>query len=236
MNKFLTYVMSVLIISMAAVIVGYFLIYDPSRTQLEELDQQIKTAESENQKHIKNKGEISKQEEIIEKTKQEIFQMLCKARGRKLETFLREIEDDADDAAIKLENIRIESVVTKELNSKIPLDFQISGPYFILYDFLQKLESTGKAKGKMDFSQSQISIASESKTDKLAKLDKLKSPKSKYNANVDKFPGLRVQMNGEIIIIDDTQLERYKTQAMSKCPDAPGGAPAGAPGAPAGGD
>ncbi|MBI4863688.1 MAG: type 4a pilus biogenesis protein PilO [Candidatus Riflebacteria bacterium] len=223
MNKFLTYVMSVLIISAAAFIVFWFLIEDPYRKEMDELEAQIKEEQSKIEQHKKDQKDIKKLEEDIEKIKQDIFRILCKARGRSLEQFLREIEDDADAAAIKLESIRIESVVTKELNSRIPLDFNISGPYFILYDFLQKLETAGKSKGKLDFSQSQLSIAQESKTEKLPKLTQISdSKRTKYNPGTDMFPRLRVTLNGEIIIIDDTQLEKYKTANLSKCPDEPG--------------
>lgn len=229
MNKFLTYVMSVLIISAAAFIVFWFLIEDPYNKEKDELDNQIKEEKAKVETHKKDQKEIKKYEDEIEKTKQEIFKMLCKARGRSLEQFLREFEEDAEASAIKLESIRIESIVTKELNSRIPLDFNLSGPYFILYDFLQKLETTGKAKGKLDFSQSQLSIAQETKTEKIPKLQQLANPKCKYNPALDQFPRLRVTLNGEIIIIDETQLEKYKTATLSKCPD-DGGAAAPAPG------
>lgn len=234
MNKFLTYVMSVLIISAAAFIVFWFLIEDPYNKEKDELENQIKEEKSKIETHRKDQKEIKKYEEEIEKTKQDIFRMLCKARGRSLEQFLREFEEDAEASAIKLESIRIESIVTKELNSRIPLDFNLSGPYFILYDFLQKLETTGKAKGKLDFSQSQLSIAQETKMEKIPKLQQLANPKSKYNPATDQFPRLRVTLNGEIVIIDETQLEKYKTAQLSKCPDPEPGAPGAAPGA--GGD
>jgi Tfp pilus assembly protein PilO len=217
MNKFLTYVMSVLIISAAAFIVFWFLIEDPYRKELDEIEGQIKEEQAKIDQHKKDQKDIKKYEDDIDKTKQEIFKMLCRARGRSLEQFLREFEDDADAAAIKLESIRIESVVTKELNSRIPLDFNLSGPYFILYDFLQKLETTGKAKGKLDLSQSQLSIAQEAKNEKLPKLQQLVKG-NRYNPT-DQFPRLRVTLNGEIIIIDETQLEKYKTPTLSKCPE-----------------
>jgi len=217
MNKFLTYVMSVLIISAAAFIVFWFLIEDPYRKELDEIEGQIKEEQAKIDQHKKDQKDIKKYEDDIDKTKQEIFRMLCKARGRSLEQFLREFEDDADAAAIKLESIRIESVVTKELNSRIPLDFNLSGPYAILFDFLQRLETTGKAKGKLDLSASQLSIAQEAKTEKIPKLAQLMKG-TKYTP-IDQFPRLRVTLNGEIIIIDETQLEKYKTATLSKCPD-----------------
>jgi Tfp pilus assembly protein PilO len=228
MNKFLTYVMSVLIISAAAFIVFWFLIEDPYRKDIDELESQIKEELSKIEQHKKDQKEIKVIEEQIEKVKQEIFRMLCKAQGRSLEQFLREVEDDADHTAIKLESIRIESVVTKELNSRIPLDFNLSGPYFILYDFLQKLESTGKSKGKLDFSQSQLNIAQESKLERLNKLQQLVDTKrSKYNPAQDQFPRLRVTLNGEIVIIEPSQLEKYKTASLSRCPDDGGAGAAG---------
>jgi|GEM_PF-1057464 len=219
MNKFLTYVMSVLIISAAAFIVFWFLIEDPYRKESDELDTQITEEQSKIKQYKNDQKEIKALEEQIEKVKQEIFRMLCKARGRSLEQFLKEIEDDADSSQIKLESIRIESVLTKELNSRIPLDFNLSGPFFVLYDFLQKLETTGKSKGKLDFSQSQLNVAQESKNEKLPKLVQLADKRTKYNASVDQFPRLRVTLNGEIIIIDETQLEKYKTASLSKCPE-----------------
>lgn len=229
MNKFLTYVMSVLIISAAAFIVFWFLIEDPYNKEKDELDNQIKEEKAKIETHKKDQKEIKKYEDEIEKTKQDIFKMLCKAKGRSLEQFLREFEEDAEASAIKLESIRIESIVTKELNSRIPLDFNLSGPYFILYDFLQKLETTGKSKGKLDFSQSQLAISQETKTEKIPKLQQLANPKCKYNPALDLFPRLRVNLNGEIVIIDETHFERYKTATLSKCPD-DAGAPAASPG------
>ena len=227
MNKFLTYVMSVLIISAAAFIVFWFLIEDPFRKETDELESQIKEEQAKIDQHKKDQKDIKKYEDDIDKTKQEIFKLLCKARGRSLEQFLREFEDDAETSAIKLESIRIESVVTKELNSRIPLDFNLAGPYFVLCDFLQKLESSGKSKGKLDFSQSQLNISTENKMEKIPKLQQLVSSKSKYPTTAT-FPRLRVTLNGEIIIIDETQLEKYKTATLPKCPD-DGSAAAAAP-------
>jgi hypothetical protein len=219
MNKFLTYVMSVLIISAAAFIVFWFLIEDPYRKMYDDLDNQIREEQAKVDQHKKDQKDIKNLEDQIDKTKQEVFRMLCKARGRSLEQFLREIEDDADAASVKMDSIRIESVVTKELNSRIPLDFGFSAPYFLLYDFLQRLESTGKSKGKLDFSQSQLSIGQETKMEKIPKLKELMAAKGKYQVGVDTFPRLRIQLNGEIVIIDETQIERYKTNNLSRCPD-----------------
>ena len=215
MNKLLTYIMSILIISVAAFIVYWVLIENPYVEGKEEIEVKIKREESRYQTHLRDQDSIKKIESDIEDLKVEIFKQLCRARGRSLEQFLKEIEDDADASDIKLESIRIESVITKELNSRIPLDFNISGPYFVLYNFLARVQD----RGKMDFSQGQLSISQETKMEKVGNLAKMIDPAnpSKYKP-VDEFPRLRVTLNGEIIIIDNDQLERYKTNKMSACP------------------
>lgn len=216
MNKLLTYIMSILIISVAAFIVGWFLIEEPYKKGKEELIDKINRQKSRHDTHVRDQKQIGKIQAEIEDLKVEIFKKLCTARGRSLEQFLKEVEDDADAAGIKMESIRIESVITKELNSRIPLDFNISGPYFILYNFLARVQE----RGKMDFSQGQLSIAQETKMEKMTALNKvLDAANPRKYKGTDEFPRLRVTLNGEIIIIDNDQLDRYKTNKMSVCPE-----------------
>lgn len=217
MNKLLTYIMSVLIITVAAFIVFWFLIEDPYVKGIEDIDDKIKREEARYQTHLRDKDGIKKIEDQIDELKVDIFTMLCNAQGRSLRQFLKEVEDDADESSIKLESIRIESLITKELYSQIPLDFNVSGPYFVLYNFLARLQE----RGKMDFGSGQLSISQETKVEKINNLDKVIDPANnplKYTKTTE-FPRLRVTLNGEIIIIDNDQLERYKTPKMDACPD-----------------
>jgi ferritin len=227
MNRLLTYVMSIIIICAAAFIVFWFLIEEPFRTATEEKDKAVRETRARIKKLEGLAGEIKEKEKEINDTKQEIFKMLCAAQGRSIEKFLKELEEDADESKIELENIRIESVIIKDLYSKIPLNLNISGPYFKIYDFIKRIQD----RGKLDFGTGYLSIQAEAKADPVENLFKYIAKDTKYVVT-DTFPNLRVEVNGEMVIIDNTHLERYRTDTLSKCDDA-GLAPAsGAPAAP----
>lgn len=221
MNRLLTYVMSIIIICAAAFIVFWFLIEEPFRKEFEDKEKAIRETRARIKKLEGLSNEIKEREKEINDTKQEIFKILCAARGRSIEKFLKEIEEDADESKIDLENIRIESVIIKDLYSKIPLNLNLSGPYFKTYDFIKRIQD----RGKLDFSTGFLSIQAEAKADPIDNLFKYISKDTKYVV-ADTFPNLRVEVNGEMIIIDNSHLERYRTDALSKCDDAGGGAPA----------
>jgi Tfp pilus assembly protein PilO len=220
MNRLLTYVISVIIIGAAAVIVFWFLIEEPFRKEINEKENRIRDTKSRIKKLQGLANEIKDKDKEITDTKQEIFKMLCAARGRSIERFLKELEEDADESKIDLENIRIESVIIKDLYSKIPLNLNLSGPYFKIFDFVKRVQD----RGKLDFGTSYISIQAEAKADPVENLFKYIAKDTKYQVS-DAFPNLRVELNGEMVIIDNSHLERYRTDTLSKCDDAvaPGG-------------
>ncbi len=212
MNRLLTYVMSIIIICAAAFIVFWFLIEEPFRKDLEDKEKSIRDTRARIKKLQGLSKEIKAKEQEIVQSKQDIFRMLCAARGRSIEKFLKELEEDADESKINLENIRIESVIIKDLYSKIPLNLNISGPYFQIYDFIRRIQD----RGKLDFGTGYLSIQAEAKTNPITNLFNYISKSSKYKAS-DQFPNLRVEVNGEMIIIDNTHLDRYRTDTLPKC-------------------
>lgn len=220
MNKMLTYVMAMLIITAAAFIVYWFLIETPNAQRAQDLNQGIEGERNKAATYKKDEKEIKKVEEDILKVKEEIFNMLCKAKGRSLEQFLKEVEEDSNSAGVNLESIRIESVVPKELAARIPLDFNLSATYFNLYDFLLRIQD----RNKLDFSSSSLTLTLDgNRREKISNLVKLvDTQKSKYDATKDQFPRLRVTLTGDIVVIEPSQLERYKPSPEKQCAEAPG--------------
>lgn len=213
MNKLVTYVMAILSLCATGFLVFWFLIQEPYNQKTEEIETRIRDFKEQIRKYEQAKEQCKSFEDKINETKKKIFRLLCGAKGRTIEDFLKELENDAEASDIDLENIRIESMTVSELCSKIPMDLNISGPYFKIFKFMALVQK----RGKMDFSGGSISIASESKMVGVNKLRSFVSPKSKYKES-DRFPNLRVNVNGEIIIIDEqTHMRKYRTSELSTC-------------------
>lgn len=213
MNKFVTYVMSVLFIIAFSAIIFWFIIYEPYDKKQKELDEAIDQARGLVAKYKKAKEEIDALEQKINEAKQKVFRKLCGAQGRNIQEFLKELEEDGNLSGIQLDSIRIDSISSLDLWSKIPIDLNIGGPYFQVFDFLARVQK----RGKMDFSTGVLSITAESKADPIQELSKfVDQSKTKYPQD-QRFPNLRVNLNGEIIIIDNNHLQKYKTDQLNKC-------------------
>ena len=133
MNKLVSYLMSILIICALGFIFYWFLIHDPYTKQMEDIENRIKESNDLIEKYKRAQKENTQTESEIKDAKQKIFRLLCTARGRTLEDFLKELEDDSDAAEIELDNVRIENVQMDELCSKIPVDLNVGGPYFQIH-------------------------------------------------------------------------------------------------------
>lgn len=213
MNKLVTYVMAILSLCATGFLVFWFLIQEPFNHKMEEFDTKIRDARDQIKKYQQAKEQCKTFEEKINTMKKKIFRRLCSAKGRSIEEFLKELETDSDTSKIDLENIRIESMTVSELCSKIPMDLNVAGPYFQIFKFLALVQK----RGKMDFSGGSLSIASESKLVNIPKLKDYVSQKCKYK-EMERFPNLRVNVNGEIIIIDEqTHMRKYRTSELSSC-------------------
>lgn len=213
MNKLVSYLMSILIICALGFIFYWFLIHEPYTKQMEDIENRIKEANDLIEKYKRAQRENKQLESDIKEVKQKIFRLLCKARGRTLEDFLKELEIDSDKSMIDLDNIRIENVHMDELCSKIPIDLNVGGPYFQMFKFLGQVQK----RGKLDFSGGALNIASETKQIPIKNLSQYTdASKRKYNEG-EVFPNLRVNLNGEIIIIDDNHLRKYKTNELNSC-------------------
>jgi cell division protein FtsB len=213
MNRIVTYLMSILFIFAFSAIIAWFIIYEPYDKKDKDLTDAIANAQKLVKRYKHAKEEITKLEGEIDEVKQKVFRKLCTAKGRTIQEFLRELETDSNESAIQLDSIRIDSVSSLDLWSKIPLDLNIGGPYFQIYDFLHRVQK----RGKMDFSNGVLSITSETKTVPIPKLMNLvDKSKTKYTPD-KKFPNLRVNLNGEIIIIDKNHLLKYRTESLSSC-------------------
>jgi Tfp pilus assembly protein PilO len=213
MNKLVSYLMSILIICALGFIFYWFLIHEPYTKQMEDIENRIKEANDLIDKYKRAQRENKQLEDDIKDMKQKIFRLLCKARGRTLEEFLRELEDDAEKAEIDLDNIRIENVHMDELSSKIPVDLNVGGTYFTIFNFLSLVQE----RGKLDFSGGALNVASETKSSSIKNMSKfVDMSKPRYNPG-EQFPNLRVNLNGEIIIIDENHLRKYKTNELNSC-------------------
>jgi len=214
MNKIVSYLMSILIICTLAFIFYWFLIHEPFNKQISDYDTRIADSEAMITKYMRAKQDNKQTESTINETKQKIFKLLCTAKGRTLEDFLKELEDDSQIADIDLENVRIENVHIDELSSKIPIDLNVGGPYFKIFKFISLIEN----QGKLDFSSGgSLNISSDNKGATIKNLRKYTDMAMKKYMDNDKFPGLRVNLNGEIIIIDDNHMRKYRTSELSSC-------------------
>lgn len=212
MNKLLTYMMAILIICAAGFIVFWFVIHEPFLQKKTEKEAAIKKAKSQAREIKKVESKIKEREVELETEKKNIFRLLCGARDRSIEKFLKEVEDASDKASIGLDNLRIESVIIKDLHSKIPLNLSLSGPYFQIFKFLQLIQKNGK----LDFSTGYLSIQSEAKTVAIQNLLQYVDKSAKYSPR-DEFPNLRVELNANMVVIDPSHLERYQTRDQSNC-------------------
>lgn len=213
MNRMVTYIMSVVFIFALSAIIFWFIIYEPFIKEQTELSEAISSSKNLVKRYRKAKEDIAKLNQDIEQVKQNIYRKLCSAKGRSIEKFLQDLETHANDAKIELDAIRIDSISSLDLWSKIPLEFNIGGPYFHIFDFLRKIEGDGK----MDFSDGVLSVTAETKTVPIRDLSKLVDQSLSKYQNGAQFPNLRVNLNGEIIIIDKNHLQKYKTDALSDC-------------------
>ncbi len=213
MNKMVTYLMSIVFIAALCLIIFWFIIYEPYVKEETELNELISSSEKLVVRYNDSKKAITQLEAEIDQVKNSIYRKLCSAKGRSIEEFLKEVETDGNDAKVKLQNIRIDSVSSLDLWSKIPLEFNLSGPYFKIFDFLSRIQK----RGKMDFSSGVLSITAETKFESIPKLMELvDQAKTKYQPTT-KFPNLRVNLNGEIIIIDKNHLLKYRTESLRSC-------------------
>jgi hypothetical protein len=216
MNRLVTYLMSVLFILALSAIIMWFIIYEPYVKEETEISEAIASSQKLVKRYKRAKDEIKKLKGEIDEVKQNIFRKLCTAKGRSIQQFLKELEIDSNEAKIQLDSIRIDSISSLDLWSKIPLEFNIAGPYFRIFDFLSRIQN----RGKMDFSNGVLSITAETKTVAIPELNKLidqaNPSASKYQAS-KQFPNLRVNLNGEIIIIDKNHQLKYKTQGLEDC-------------------
>jgi len=214
MNKIVSYLMSILIICALAFILFWFMIHEPHTKEMSDLNARIEDSKALIKKYMRAKEENKQLESTINETKQKIFRLLCTAKGRTLEDFLKELENNSQGADIDLENIRIENVHIDELCSKIPIDLNVGGPYFKIFKFISLIEE----QGKLDFSSGgSLNIASDNKEAPIKDLRKYTDLTRKKYVDKDRFPGLRVNLNGEIIIIDDNHMRKYRTAELASC-------------------
>lgn len=213
MNRLVTYLMSVLFILALSAIIMWFIIYEPYVKDETEINEAIASSQKLVKRYKRAKDEIKKLEQEIDEVKQNIFRKLCTAKGRTIQQFLQELETDGNESKIQLDSIRIDSISSLDLWSKIPLEFNIAGPYFRIYDFLSRIQN----RGKMDFGNGVLSITSETKTIAIPELTKLVDQARNKYPQGKQFPNLRVNLNGEIIIIDKTHLHKYRTQGLDGC-------------------
>lgn len=214
MNKIVTYLMSILFVLALTVIAGWFLIYEPHNQRMNDAEDQIDKHKQMKRRYDRAKDEIPRIEGEIDSVKQEIFRKLCSAQGRSIQEFLREIEDDSIEAQIDLDSVRIDSISALDLWSRIPINMNVGGPYFRIFDFLTRVQK----RGKLDFSSGSVNISTDAKKEPIPNLMKLvNQAKTKYKGDED-FPRLRVTLDSsEIIIIDANHLTKYKTNDLQDC-------------------
>ncbi len=208
MNKLVTYVISVLVLACVGFVVFWFMIKDPFEKEQARLQNQIAEYESKIRSAKRKKKQIAEVNDKITAKRRQIYELLLGAKGRTLEDFLKELEEDAIAAKLSLESVRIEGITSTRLCSKIPLDIFVSGPYFKVFKFLSLLEK----QGKLDMSSGRLNMSADNKEVKIENLKEYVDPDavSKYPPG-ETFPSLRVNLSGKLIIITQEHINRYKT-------------------------
>jgi len=219
--RFLGYVVGMIIVTAVTLCFWLFNFKQPLEESKKEIDNNYKRLRAKLNKGKRFDKEIKKYRSEISEKKRAIVSLLKeKTKNRDVGQFLNDVELDATNSDIKLKSIRIHPKTQRQRYMEIPMEFSVDGTYFGLYDFFSRVEN----RQMLNLTNSSLSLGGggsgrgvevknlSDKIDKTKKLNDLheKPIKMKKYEKDTRFPVLRVQFDGRIIIIDRSHIARYE--------------------------
>jgi type IV pilus assembly protein PilO len=219
--RFIFYILLMLIIAAAAVAVYIFNWKQPFDAEISRINEEYDTLQTKIRRGNQLDEEIRRVTQKITDTKREVVTLLReRTKDRDLNKFLNDAERDAQDSGVILKSISIRPKTQRQRFTEIPLEFQVEGTYFQLYDFLTRIEK----RGFLSFARSSMSLTgggaargvtisnlrdmidgNPNVTDIAGKKVNL----TKYTDSTE-FPRLRIQFDGSVIIIDRSHIANFE--------------------------
>ncbi|MCJ8346698.1 type 4a pilus biogenesis protein PilO [bacterium] len=218
--KIVSYVFGMILVSIVTAGVWILEYKQPLDEQIQAVDSEMKKLKSQKAKGKRLARSLKKIEKEIKDVRSEIVAFLKeKGKGRDVGKFLNDVENDAQDSGIDLKTIRINPRLTRSKFIEIPLEFNIAGTYFQLYDFFTRIES----RKILNFSDSSLRLSGGGgRGYKLPRLSRLiskkmtlkdltgkKIPIPAYSGSTT-FPKMRAQFEGKIIMVDKGKITQYE--------------------------
>ena len=219
--KLLGYVVAMIIVTAVTLCFWLFNFKQPLEVSKKEIDTKYKRLRVSLKKGKKYDRQIKEYRATISEKKRAIVTLLKeKTKNRDVGQFLNDVELDATNADIKLKSIRIHPKTQRQRYMEIPMEFSVDGTYFGLYDFFSRVEN----RQMLNLTNSSLSLGGggsgrgvevKNLTDKIDRSKKLTDlhekqiKMAKYEKDT-RFPILRVQFDGRIIIIDRSHIARYE--------------------------
>ncbi len=219
--KFIGYVIGMFVVSAISFGFWIFQYHQPLQEEKRRIDRKYTELRNKQKRGRKLKQEIKALQKQIRSTKAEIVTLLKeKTKNRDVGKFLNDVEADSKNAGVTLRSIRIHPKTQRQRFIEIPMEYSVEGSYFEIYDFFQRVEN----RQMLNLTNSQINISGGG-TDRGVKVKNLskKIDKSKKLLDLDgksvnlpkvnnetRFPRLRVNFDGRIIIIDKSHIQRFE--------------------------
>lgn len=219
--RFIFYVLLMLIIAVASVAVYIFQWKHPYDAEKSKISEEYENLQAKIKRGAQIEEEIRRAKQKIIDTKREVVTLLReKTKDRDLNKFLNDAERDAQDSGVSLKSISIRPKTQRPRFTEIPLEFQVEGTYFQLYNFLTRIEK----RGFLSFARSSMSLTGggaargvtvtnlRDMIDGNPNVSDIAGKKinlTKYTDGTE-FPRLRVQFDGNVIIIDSSHIANFE--------------------------
>jgi ribosomal protein L7Ae-like RNA K-turn-binding protein len=210
-----------IVVTAVTLAIAIFNFQQPHEAEKKKIEDQYKSLIRKEKNARQIKTQINKAYEEIESIKKDIVTLLKeRTKGRDLTQFITDLERDAQDSGVSLKSVRIQAQTQRQKFTEIPLEFQIDGAYFQIYDFLSRIEK----RGLVNFTHSGMALsgggAARGVTVKNLKdmIDSNPKVQDRNGSNLKikpytsdtQFPKMRVQFDGSIIIIDKSHIAAYE--------------------------
>jgi len=219
--KLFTYTLIMFVVTVVTFAYWLFNYKKPLEEEKLQINNKYKELLAKKKKGQRSKQQIRELQNEISNKKREIVALLKeKTKGRDVGKFLNDVELDSQNAGVNLRSIRIQPKTQRPRYMEIPLEFSVDGTYFELYDFFSRIE----ARQMLNLQNSQITLTGGGsdrgqaiknlsnlidKGKKLVDLNNKEVKLPKYN-NESRFPTMRVNFDGRIIIIDRSHIAKYE--------------------------
>ena len=219
--KFVGYMIGMILVTAITTAFWIFNYKQPLDEKKRKIDQKYQELLTRQKKGRKLKQRIKAlRKEISEKKRAIVTLLKEKTKDRDVGKFLNDVELDSKNSGIKLKSIRIHPKTQRQRFMEIPMEFSVDGTYFELYDFFSRIEG----RQMLNLTNSQLNLSGggtdrgraianlSNKIDKSKKLQDLggKEIKMPKYTNDTRFPILRVNFDGRIIIIDRSHIAKYE--------------------------